>query len=99
MTKKTLITALAVGFLVAGFSYYIIDSRNNMQMNELPTNPQSEQTIPTETPGSSAPPFALEACVNKTQDETCNFEYASETYNGICAVTGTELACTPALPE
>lgn len=55
--------------------------------------------VPTGNPGQSAPPSTLEACIDKEEGAACSFELSGEEYEGVCALSGEELACTPGMPE
>lgn len=54
--------------------------------------------FPTGTPGNSAPPFALAACVGKQFGESCELSNGTTTISGICTQSGDQLACGPSLP-
>ena len=61
--------------------------------------PVPVQEVPSGTPTQSAPASAVRACANKTAEKNCSFILNNNELNGICVLSGTELACTPVLPQ
>jgi hypothetical protein len=86
---------LLIGFIFGFYQSFIEE--------ELSTNTQLEEstksTIPLGTPGQSAPAAAVETCATKKIDDLCAFKLAEKNLEGVCSLSGDELACTPILPK
>ena len=94
--KKILLHIFLVVLVVFAVIYF--QSSRVTKMNDNGSSDDFEQNQ-TNTPGNSAPPFAITACVNKNLGDECQFIISDETINGVCFSSGDTLACGYKNPE
>ncbi len=89
---KKIIIGVVLVLLITAALFFITYNSASAPLNN---NEEVSDGLPSGTPSNSAPSFSLEACVNKSEGDSCTMLTGKETVTGTCFTSGDQLACGP----
>jgi hypothetical protein len=101
-TTRLFILGIITGvcFTTVFFAWFINPNSDNSDSDTLPeTASQTFMPLPEGDPGNSAPSFALAACSDLQAGDNCTLENGTTTIDGVCYVSGDQLACGLTMPS